>query len=95
LGSDELWLVGGDTEYASQVASSWYYDVKDGIWRIGPLLAGGPASWTEAVVLNNELYQFGGDNADRDSSAKGNKLIPCKSCFPWTMFIPATTGMGK
>jgi Kelch motif len=90
-GSDELWLVGGDTASASQVASTWYYDVKNGVWRTGPPLAGGAASWTEAVVLGNELYQFGGDNNSADSSAKGNKLVPCKGCFPWPMFLPAIT----
>ncbi len=92
--SEQLWLVGGDTDDYSLNSGTGYYDVAAAAWFMGPQLAES-VSWTEAVVLNNEMYQLSGYGPNNERSKKGNKLVPCKSCFPWTMFMPAITGMNN
>ncbi len=94
-GGEELWIVGGDLEDGpAYMDTSMYYDVRAAVWLTGPQVGNGGIEETSVVVLDNVMYRMGG-NADFGSSAKGEELVPCKGCFSWPMFVPATTGMGR
>ncbi len=72
---------------------SSYFDVEAGVWRVGPALASGIVDNPEVVVLDNELYRTGGLNIFAPTTpATGGKLIRCRGCFSWPMFMPAIIG---
>ncbi len=94
-GGEELWQMGGLVIDMGGVPVGWsaFFDVKAGVWMAGPDLVSGPVDFTDAVVLDNELYRTGGLNLlSPTTPVTGERLIRCSGCFSWPMFMPAIIG---
>ncbi len=93
--SEELWLTGGAVTGCGEgctTEKTWYYDPLLETWMTGPVLST-PSAACGLVNYNNELYKISGLNVDMtDSTGLSERLMICRACFPWPMFMPAIIG---